>query len=582
MAKRKVKRSKLASKRTLTKKKLNNLEVKELQNGEEYVPANATKYTKLEKKYFLLYQFLKDKDRRWEWASKKIGKDIITPEDLYELCRENIIAYVVFMKNRTPFPHQIKGMLDLHKNKYFALCWSRRLGKSFELKWYADWSCRFNKHPVEDDGTKWSVMMQNKDNGKEVYMEKAYLELRDGDLAVMENFQGELGDNFFSGHLVNREEKYGQVTGYKFTYNTLEDMSYNNFIAYNNANKKEKKKFRIVPSSLKVLTSPRGIEGNIIADEIAFWHKNPHLKDTFKVYDEEIRPIVTSEPHLKCVICSTPNGSVDNVFNELFDPTGENGTYYKKSWFPCWVHQTKPEYIKQMHEMREDYARKGKSHVFQQEYEAKFVRSKDAFFNETHIDRMFDDKITFTMQDNSDCYISIDWGGTLTSHTVMSVVSLPSSNDPSYVKYYKEYDINEDYTIVDDAIRLVNSFPNYRKIICDNKGGRFEVQRLRDALGDHKVDEFNFRSQKEAGYFSLKTAIANGNLKCPYDKRIREQMRNFSDKLKPTSKDIGDDILDTIMMPVSYMKIKEDSVYEVINYDDEDDGIVVPSINKFY
>ena len=264
----------------------------ELKKGEGYVPNGTTHYSTLEKKYFDLYKVLSNEKVRWEWAKKMVGVNRITPRDLYELCRANPIAYVVFMKGDVPYPHQMKGLEMMRDNKYVAICLGRRLGKSYMVKWFCDWATRMNKYPVGKTGTTFSIMMQNKENGKEVYMEKAYLEQMNGDRAVNDNFKGQLGNSFFSGALVKSSEKYGQVTGYKFTYNTLNDMSWENYIAYIDADKEGKKEFAVVPSTFKIITSPRGLEGNVACDEISHWKKNPHLSKTTEVYEKEIEPII--------------------------------------------------------------------------------------------------------------------------------------------------------------------------------------------------------------------------------------------------------------------------------------------------
>jgi len=538
-----------------------------------YVNQCDTKYNELPKKYFRLYYILKDSKKKWEWVDAMLGnKGNVTPKDLYELCRENPIAYVVFMKGCVPYPHQMVGLLMMKKYKYLAISIGRRLGKSYMIKWFCDWACRLNKYPVERTGTTFSIMMQNKENGKEVYMEKAYLEQMDGDLEVLKNFKGMLGDSFFSDALVKSSEKYGQVTGYKFTYNTLDDMSFDNYYKYLQADKKEKKKFRVVPSTFKIITSPRGLEGNVACDEISHWKKNPHLSKTTEVYEKEIEPIVTIQDSLKCFMLTTPDGYED-VFEEKFNPLDNHDTEFKRLWYPCWVHQTDQRYIDFMKKKKKTMAKNGKLTTFQQEYEAMFVRSSDGFFDEElHIERFFDDTIGFEPTSNEECYISVDWGGTNTSHTAISVVTIPEDNDSiATVKYFYEYRINEDARVVDDIIDMTHKFPNYRKVICDNKGGRFQVQQLQEMLGLHKVEAFNFTTQKMDGYNALKSLIVTNRIKCPESKRIREQMRNFLDTLKPANKQISDDVLDTIMMPCYYMKFDEDKTYDVLQYPDDED-----------
>lgn len=547
--------------------------IKEEIKKEYYVPKGMTKYSTLEPKYYKIAEVIKNPQTLKKWMSLKAGRDdgIITPKDAYEVCKNDPIAYLAFMRGIFLMPHQIKAMYRLRDSgKYFALCWGRRLGKTYTFRTFAEWSCLFNKHPVEGKGTKWSIIMHSKEVGKEVYMEEVYTELEKGNFVVKENFKGALGEDFFSKFLVTREDKTGQATGMKMSYRILEDMSYDNVKKYLSGEKLPR-----LTSSFKIMTKPRGIEGNVICDEIAFWKENNHLRDTKSVYDKGVRPIVTSDPKLKCFISSTPDGT-NNIFYELFDPLDKfKNSPYEKLWYPCWVRQDEA-FQTQMHKLRQEYIEKGDLYIFQQEYEAKFVKSKDSFFDEDlHIQRFFDDKISYVTSSDEDCLIVADWGGTNTSHTVLSVVALPSDKYPARVLYRHEYPVNEDYTVIKDTIELTYRFKNWQKFICDNKGGNFAVKELERILGEWRVVQFNFRTQKQDGYFAMKQSMRNDEFKCPPDNKVEEQLRNFTDKLKPNDDVLSDDIIDTFMMAIFWISQQDREVYSV-----ESVETTAPSISR--
>lgn len=536
------------------------------ENIENYVPKGSTKYSTLETKYYKLSKVIKNPESLKKWMSLKAGRKDgkINPKEAYSVCEEDPVAYLAFMRGIFLMPHQIKAMEKMKDDniKYFALCWGRRLGKTYVFRTFAEWSCLFNKHPVEGKGTKWSILMHSKDIGKEVYMEEVYQELEKGNFVVRENFKGALGDEFFSNFLIKREDKTGQATGMKMSYRILEDMSYDNVKRFISG----EKMYRIT-SSFKIMTKTRGIEGNVICDEISFWKENPHLRNTKDIYDKGVRPIVTSDPKLKCFISSTPDG-FDNIFFDLFDPLDKFKTSpFERLWFPCWVKQDKAHLL-QMESLKKEYIEKGELYVFQQEYEAKFVKSKDAFFDEDlHISKFQDDKISYVTSSDEPCVIIADWGGTNTSHTVLSVVSYPTDKYPARVLYKHEYPVNEDNTVVQDILDLTYRFKAWDKFICDNKGGNFAVKDLERILGEWKVEQFNFRTQKQDGYFAMKQSIRNNEFKCPPDKRVEEQLRNFTDKLKPNDSMVSDDIIDTFMMGIFYISQKDKEIYEVISID---------------
>ncbi len=531
-------------------------DIKNLGDDKFFVPAKMTNYDLLEPRYYKLNKILKHPEKRKEWASRKVGRSDgkISAKELYELGRRDPVAYFVFQKGIILRPHQIKAieLMAEEDNKYVALCWGRRIGKSYVFRCFAEWSCMFNKHPVEGKGTKWSIILHSKEVGKEIYMEEVYTDIENGDITTYETFKGLLGDSFFSSFIITREDKTGQATGMKLSYKILADMSYENVKAYLASDAKAKKRFRRLTCSFKIMTKPRGIEGNVICDEIAFWKENNHLRDTHKVYHKGVRPIVTSDINLKCFISSTPDGMAD-IFYDLFDPAKKKKSNpFVKSWYPCWV-RTDSIFTEQMNSLREEYIENGDLVTFQQEYEAKFVKSKDSFFDEEfHTQRIQDDKLSFMPSSTTNCDIIADWGGSNTSHTVIAAVSTPTDKEPSRLLYYHEYDINEDHTVVNDILVLTRKFVNWRWFICDNKGGNFAVKDIEKLLGDWKVKQFNFTTMKKDGYFAMKQAIRNDKLKIPVCDRIQEQMRNFTDKLKPNDIVISDDILDVIMMPTYY------------------------------
>jgi len=505
-----------------------------------------SKYTRLNEKYYARELVFKDKQKRDLYFVKKYNLNSFDHYKKLEVCKQDAIAFSIYMLGIVPRPHQIYMLEQMMTKKRLAMCLGRRLGKSKVNQIFVLWAIVFNKFPSELAGTTFSIICQDLDTGKDLYIEELYMMIEDADNVIKENFDNKLGGNWFTGKLLTTKEKSGKVTGTQISLRSVEGKVC---------------KIRALPPTHKA----RGKEGNIIGDEVSFWKKNNSCSNDIDFYDTVIHPILSDNPNYISIMSSTPDGYGD-LWEKVFDPDDQHYTEYEKIWFPCWVY-TPDWYWANMIKEEDKYAKRGEIWKFQQEYEARFVQMRNQYFDEEkHIKKFLDETHIFkVMNEGNELYMGLDFGGTMTSHTAI-VITEQTEQGEGHVVFYKEYPVNEDGTLLADIRGLMRRFPKISKIVYDNKGGRYIEQQLKEEYGEYMLQPFNFTTDKQKGYSLLKQAMFENKIKAPEDKLLKNQLRNFTDKLKPMNKEISDDVLDAMMMAFYPILDKEVRIFNVIQY----------------
>ncbi len=503
-----------------------------------------TYYTSIPDYYFQV----NPKISTWQYVQDKMKTKEITPTILEKACSMYPEIFVWYKLGYLLRPYQHFALDIMVKDLYIALAWARRLGKTSIVRFFILWSSLYNKFPGTMTGTTWNIILQDADLANALYIEPLHEYIERGDKITYQNFRGELGDQWFSSQLVTKRDKFGKVKANQITLKTPTGNSRINTMG---------------PTNKAI-----GREGNIIGDEVAKWKDNPKCKDEFVFYHKLISIMKDNPGVYRAIFLSTPEGESDVFAKEIFDPENlDDLNKYTKIWFPYTVRTDEP-WINEMEIMKKDAERKGKLYLFQQEQEAKFVTVANAWFsNIDKINNSIKQDILASYELKHPCSLGIDWGGTLKSETVLTIVRYTfEPNHHKQIIFQKAYPVNEDYGVLDDIRKLKQNY-NIKFCIPDNKGGRFLIPKLEDLFGKHRVMPLNFTTDKLEGYELFRQQLYDNQIDLPNIKELIEQMKTLTDKLKPAHSKAKDDRVDSVMLALyPFIKDNKREEFRVIDY----------------
>jgi len=461
-----------------------------------------------------------------DYVKGKLKTKVLTINDLDYACSQYPEIYAYWKLGILVRDYQHYTLDLMRDNTYLIMDWSRRLGKSTTSKLFLHWSTWNNKHPSVMSGTTWNVILQDQDIANTLYIEPIHEMCEMGNEVVRKNFKGKLGNKWFTDKLVTRRDKFGKVRASQISIKTSTGIC----------------RINTLPPTPKAI----GREGNILGDEVSKWKYNPKVKDD-KIFMDQVIAIIKDNPIFKAFLLSTPEGN-DDAFAEAFDPDNLNpDNRFKKIWYPWWVRRDK-FWHEEMAKTKGEAVRKGRVHMFEQEYEGKFVAPKNNFFQRPTIEAAKTVNILRTYENKLYCSLGVEWGGTTKSETVICIIGW-DGEEHSIRKalYWKRYEVDKDYTVEDDLAELKNRF-NIKFVTPDSKGARFLLPKIEKIFGAGRVTKFNFSVDKKTGFEILRQAFVNKTIQIPYDVELEKQLSNFTELLKPASTKGKDDMNDALMM----------------------------------
>ena len=483
-----------------------------------------------------------------EYVLEKMDAKKFTVEILEQACIKFPEIFCYWMLGIRLRPYQYYAIDEMVKYNYIAMAWARRLGKSTITKIFMLWTSRFNKLPGGLTGTTWTVILQDQDIANALYIEPLHEMMEKGDKITQHNFKGHLGENYFTSKLVTRREKSGKVRGNQISFNV-----YGNICRINT-----------MPPTSKAI----GREGNLIGDEVTKWRNNPKLKDEFKYFDQLIA-IMKDNPNYKAIFLTTPEGDQDLFATEIFDPDDRlPNNMFKKIWFPYWA-RVEDVWLAEMKRTKEKAIYNKRFHLFQQEYEAKFVTISEPYFDsDKHIRSCIIDNWKQAGELGTACSLGIDWGGSAKSETALVIYKWDLKQESERLPIYaKSYPVGEDLDKLEPDLMYIKQNYNIKWVVPDNKGGRWMMPRLEQIFGLGRVIPFNFTTDKIAGYELFRQGLNDKVIKLPNYTPLIDQMRNMNQDLKPNSSKGKDDLCDAAMMACKPLLGRVENKFRVIRWD---------------
>jgi len=464
-----------------------------------------------------------------EYVKLKLNKQQVSLNELYQACQDYPEVFAQWMLGITLRDYQRYAIDVMLNSNDVAMAWSRRCGKSTITKVYMLYTTIFNKLPGDMTGTTWNIILQDQEIANSLYIEPLHEMMEKGDKVVDTNFKGLLGSNFFTSRLVTKRDKSGKVRVNQISFR----MPDTNAICRINA----------LPPSKKAI----GREGNIIGDEVSKWKDNPKCTDEFKFYDQLIA-IKKDKPTLKAIFLSTPEGDEDMFAKEIFDPKQANPhNRYAKIWYP-WQVRNQEHWIKEMMKTKKEAEQNGRLATFRQEYEATFETIAEPFF---HVEKVLSNLDNNWHKDTTTtpCSLGIDWGGSLKSETAIVITEWTTNQaDKPKTIYIKHYPVGDDLLYLEQDLKNISKAYNVKWVIPDNKGGRWMIPTLENIFGKHKLEQFNFTTDKKEGYELLRQAIIDKTIQTPAHTELIKQIKTLNEKLKPANAIAKDDVVDAWMM----------------------------------
>jgi len=497
----------------------------------------GTEYTKIPDEFIDNYE---------DWFDVKIitekYKDSKNP--ILAACEDHPVYFAYFKLGFKLRDYQVYHLDMMKKHRFVMSLMARRSGKSTDQKVFGAWALNYNKYPKGLDRSTKIVVIAHVQDEAESYIEEINMMFQEGDERVKRVFKGQLGDKYFTSRLPTRKDKAKNN-------NTQ-------FSIFGNGKWNTIRVFAPTPKA-------RGKGASIIfMDELAFWRDYANgSNDEYKIYKEAVRPIITDDNKSKVFCATTPNGT-SGLYYDLM-PVDDHKTRFKLVWMPYYYRKDQ-EYLDEIKETRREYEEKGWGDSFRQEYLSELVSKRKAYFHkENEVDKIFRGDHSFRTQYSGEAYAAIDFGGSTTSRSVITVVKYDKANNRYIRLYHKRYPVGGDSELMADILDISRRFPNIIKWYVDSQGGGSAFYSWFKKKG-FNYKEVVFRGQKADFYRLFKQACFQYRIKSYYDPDLQEEFLNFTGDLKP-EKGYTDDMIDSFVMAcMEHLEIKSKTKLTIITY----------------
>jgi len=489
-------------------------------------------YTEIPQEYYDTYE---------DWFKLNTIKNKFNG-NLFNACRAHPVYFAYYLLGIKLRVYQVFAIDQMVKKRFIYMLWGRRLGKSTIFKIFALWSAFNNVFPVGLTQTTKNLIIAHTVDSVEDYITEIDAFLEQGDRRVEQLFNGKLGSKYFTSKKPKKGKSKAKDTSQK---TSLFNNGWNTIEVY--------------PPTPKA----RGKGGSVMfLDELASW--KDYTTDEYKIYNDVIRPIITDNTYTKIFCATTPDGKSGLAY-DLF-PVDGHKTVYEAIWFPFWIRDDE-NYLKSMYETFLEYQAQGREQSFRQEFMAEFISASSTYFSvENEVEKVFDDRLEMYPTYVGECEVGIDFGGSKTSHTVITVSTL---NEEGKIQrlWHHRYPVGEDMTLQQDIIDLYHRFPNITKFHIDSQGGGSSFYSwFTNTFGSGMIDLVVFRKEKVDLYKQFKIACFQNRVKSYYDPDLYKEMVEFRIDLKPPTNGT-DDMLDSFMLSCKDWLVKKDTgEYFVIKY----------------
>ena len=482
------------------------------------------------------------------------------PKDgkLVEECSKSVVLFAERMLGirlyswQVDFLVRIQRAVDGGSKRHFVALTSRQIGKSTSIAIFALWACVFNKYTGSRKNIKNNTVV-GVVSASDIQAKKL---LHDVELFMRQ------GDHFMRDSYLN--EKGVSIFGDKYFTSLVDNQQANNTttITFKGGEKsqglllKDSKSGSVIksyPPTSVVLGETFSV---VIVDEAG---KTDRIDDVF--FDDYIYPTGNALNAIR-IYTSTP-WTPSGFFYQMADPNDEFAEHDadRVLYTIDAIRLENPEYYESVKKSIDVMNKDGKTDEVQRAYYCRFVKGELSYFMPDKVKEMFTSEYQMVESCRSECDMGIDYGGQVTSRTVVTISMMDSEGKIKRL-YRRAYDVGKDLTLINDVADLLTRF-NVQRIIPDDCPAGDFLNRIMIEKG-WNVTPMNFRSDKVKKYGAFRSSLNKGLISSYKDSELEVEMvaleQNEGNRQSYIMHAPGytDDLIDSFVMSCYYF-VEDDS-----------------------
>ena len=488
-----------------------------------------------------------------------------TDQGHLEACSENPILFSERMLGLRLYAWQVKFLKNIldslndetAEREHVAIT-SRQIGKSTAIAVLSLWLCVFNKKPgTVSNNTTVGVISASDQQAKKLLNEMKKL-MRLGDTYMKRTYVDDEGEPLFGkaflSDLVDEHEANNTTT---ITFKPHDEEEHGEYLLKESHNGSTIKSYPptsvVLGETFSMILVDEAGKSERITDEFMYNYLHPTGNSTNAIY------IYTSTPWVS-----------SGFFYRLVDPDDAYGEYeVTKVLFTIdAIKEEAPQYYENIMKKIRQMDADGKNAEVQRAYYCRFVKGERSYFEPDSVFDMFDGEMNELHNYNKPCDMGVDFGGQVTSRTVITISALDDKNIVRRL-YKQVYDVGKDNNLIQDMEDLMGRFNVQRIIPDDCPAGAFLIRQMEEKGWD--VHPMNFRADKVKKYGAFRSALNKGYIKSYPDEDLKTEMlaleisegrRNSNIEHAPG---YSDDLIDSFLMSV-YFFVEDEESFKVFDY----------------
>jgi len=219
--------------------------------------------------------------------------------------------------------------------------------------------------------------------------------------------------------------------------------------------------------------------------------------------------------------------------------------------------------VKSVENTMETLRTRGKYDAVDRQYYCEFIQGKNQYFDPDLVEGLFSDGLSQVKESEEPVDVGIDFGGSKSSHTVVTVSTYDEENDRIERLYHKRYEIQGDLNLLED-LEIIHELFNVQRVIPEVcPAGDHYIQKMKNNYG-WNVKPFNPSGDKASAYSAFDTWLRQGRIYSYPDEDLEEEMKALErEEMRRTTRieaprNYTDDMIDSFVMSTWFF-VKEDN-----------------------